>query len=101
MLKFFPQLVKIIRQPDTALLDVRESLELFRDGRIERAIHIPMASVPHYLEEIRAMKRSFVVFCKKGGRSAKVQEYLVQQGIKEVYNGGGYENIKSILEYSI
>ncbi|XCI74788.1 MAG: rhodanese-like domain-containing protein [Flavobacteriales bacterium] len=96
-----PQLIKMVRQPDTMLLDVRESCELFRDGRIERAIHIPMASVSHCLEEISVMKRSVVVFCKRGVRSAKVQEYLVQQGIREVYDGGGYENIKAILEYSL
>ena len=72
---------------DFILLDVREDVEL-SIARIEGVLHIPMGQVPEKLDEIGRDKQ-IVVFCHKGGRSAKVAEFLETQGISNVMNMTG------------
>lgn len=82
---------------NATLIDVREKLELLLEGKIAKAHHIPMQKVPAQLEEIKQMPKPIVVFCKAGGRAEKIVEFLKENGISEVYNGGGYRDVKAIL----
>jgi len=69
------------------LLDVREPAELAL-ARLNEAVHIPMREVPAKLDEIGRGK-PIVVMCHGGGRSRRVAEYLLANGIENVYNLAG------------
>lgn len=69
------------------LLDVREQWE-WDEQRIPGAVHIPMNQVPARLEEIPA-DRDVYVYCKVGGRSARVVDYLRRHGRERTANVEG------------
>ncbi len=91
-------LKEMVNNPKTTLLDVREAEELINDGKIDKAIHIPVADISHQIDEIEEMNKPIVVFCRAGRRAEKVIELLEQNGIEELYNGGGLKDLKAILE---
>lgn len=69
------------------LLDVREAWEL-EIARLADAVHIPMGQVPDRLGEL-PRDRDIVVMCHAGGRSARVCQFLQQQGYSRVLNLAG------------
>jgi rhodanese-related sulfurtransferase len=69
------------------VLDVREPAE-WQHGHIDGSVHVPMAQVPEHLAELGDAGQLLVV-CKVGGRSARVVQYLVQNGIDAVNLDGG------------
>lgn len=93
-------LKEIVNNPNTILIDVREAEELINDGKIDRALHIPMGDIEYKIEEIEAMPKPIVVFCRAGRRSENVIEFLEQHGIDELYNGGGLADMQTMLENS-
>lgn len=65
--------------PDGAvLLDVREDDE-WAAGHAPGALHVPMGDVPSRLADLPADGTLHVV-CRSGGRSARVTEFLNQNG---------------------
>jgi rhodanese-related sulfurtransferase len=71
------------------LLDVREDDEWQR-GHAEGAVHIPMGDVPARVDEIDPDAQLFVV-CHLGGRSARVAQYLAQNGYAPINVSGGMQ----------
>ena len=76
-----------------ALIDVRTPLE-FNSGNVKGSINIPMNEVPQRLDEIRELE-PMIVFCKSCVRSQKVLEFLKDNGIVEVENGGGWMEVNA------
>jgi sulfur-carrier protein adenylyltransferase/sulfurtransferase len=72
---------------ELVLIDVREQME-WDAGHLHGAQHIPMQQVPARLDEI-PRDRDVVVYCRSGGRSARVQQFLQQQGYTRVRNLAG------------
>lgn len=75
------------------LLDVRENDE-WEAGHAEGALHIPMSEFVERYGELtqRAPEGGTVyVVCRVGGRSARVAQYLIQQGIDAVNVDGGMQ----------
>ena len=66
------------------LIDVREIQEL-EISKISQSIHIPMNTIPENLNQIKSSK-PVIIMCKYGGRSAKVCQYLQDQGYLNIYN---------------
>ena len=66
------------------LLDVRNDQEVMV-SKINDSIHIPMNQIPSRLNEIDKNKE-IIVQCKSGKRSAKVCEFLTQNGYSDVKN---------------
>jgi molybdopterin/thiamine biosynthesis adenylyltransferase/rhodanese-related sulfurtransferase/molybdopterin converting factor small subunit len=81
---------------DFVLLDVREPHEV-QICRIDPAVRIPMGEVSRRHAELDR-SRDLVVHCRSGVRSAKVANFLRQQGFGRVYNlkGGILEWIDRI-----
>jgi rhodanese-related sulfurtransferase len=75
------------------LIDVRTPLE-YNSGNVKGSINIPMNEVPQRLDEIRELE-PMIVFCKSGVRSQKVLEFLKDNGIVEVENGGGWMEVNA------
>jgi rhodanese-related sulfurtransferase len=71
------------------LLDVRENDEWQR-GHAAGARHIPMGEVPARIGEIDPGAQLFVV-CHLGGRSARVAQYLAQNGYAPINVSGGMQ----------
>lgn len=72
------------------LLDVREPWE-HRVAHIDAARLIPMAEIPETVAELKTMgdDLELLILCKSGGRSARVMEYLQQEGFTNVFNVTG------------
>ncbi|MBU7597879.1 rhodanese-like domain-containing protein [Streptomyces sp. P38-E01] len=75
---------------DGLLLDVREPDE-WAAGHVEGAFHVPMGEFVARFGEVaeRAGDERVFVMCRVGGRSARVTQYLVQQGFDAVNIDGG------------
>lgn len=65
------------------LLDVREDVER-AVSHIEPSLHIPMGEIPERLAELP--RDGMVVYCKVGGRSARVIAFLEEQGFTGLRN---------------
>jgi len=88
------ELDSILRNGKTPLiLDVREKHEV-KIAKIEGTIHIPMKEVETRLDELDA-NGEIIVYCKSGGRSAKICKLLMKYKYKDVKNLKG-----GILEWS-
>lgn len=82
------------------LLDVREQGE-WDTAKIEGAKLIPMREVPGRLSDIPKDK-PVVVHCHKGGRSAKITKFLLDNGYSDVKNlGGGIEAWSEEIDPSV
>ena len=88
----------ILQSGNYHLIDVREPIELEMDGAIDQATNIPLGEIEEHTDQIANMSGPKIVFCRSGNRSGKAMEYLKSQGIEDVYNGGGYQEVASQLE---
>ena len=75
---------KISSNDNFILLDVRTDNEVFL-SKINSSVHIPMNEIPNRINELDKNKE-IIVQCKSGKRSAKVCEYLSQNGFSDVKN---------------
>ena len=50
------------------------------------------------IDELKKME-PLIVFCRSGNRSEHVMHYLRNQGIEEVWNGGGWIELNAELNY--
>lgn len=72
------------------LLDVREQDE-WDAGHAPGALHIPMSEIGARLEEVPNDVQLYVV-CRAGGRSARVTQYLNDNGWEAVNVEGGMQH---------
>ena len=77
------------------ILDVRTKMECITD-KIEGSVNIPLNQIPHRVEDIRAMQ-PVVIYCAAGVRSAQAVSFLKQEGLTEVYDGGGIDDLRQKL----
>lgn len=92
------KIAKLLNDPKTYIVDVRTPDE-FADGTINGAVNIPHNTIKDNLDKFEG-KQQVVVFCKGGKRADIARTELNSNGIKKVFNVGGYERVKSILESS-
>lgn len=91
-------LVEVLQAGDYHLIDVRESMELEMDGHLEEAQNIPLGELEERKQEILNLSGMKVFFCRSGNRSGKAVDYFKSEGMTDVYNGGGYNELKEVLE---
>lgn len=89
---------EILKSGNYHLIDVRQPMELELEGAVEGAVNIPLATVPLKLNEIKEMQGPKVLFCRSGGRSGQACMFLGQNGIEDLYNGGGFAEVQMMLE---
>tara|TARA_B100001250_G_C19776992_1_gene780033 strand:- start:670 stop:987 length:318 start_codon:yes stop_codon:yes gene_type:complete len=78
---------KLKLKEDLTIVDVREQDEIER-AKIDGTTHIPMGDIPKRISEL-SYNDELVIMCKSGGRSARVCEYLTNNGFKNVTNLSG------------
>ena len=84
--------------PDVELVDLRDIRELWREGTIPGAIHVPRGMLEFWIDpeseyhkEIFASGRKFIFFCALGHRSALATLTAQNMGLTPVAQiGGGY-----------
>ena len=79
------------------IIDVRTPQEFDR-GKVPESINIPVDRIAANAERIKNMKRPIIFCCASGSRSSNATSIMKQKGLKEVYNGGSWENVLKILK---
>ena len=84
----------LINDKNITIVDVRTEEE-FSEGNVKNSVNIPLHEVVDRVEELIEMQ-PMVLCCRSGKRSGKAMEYLKSQGLEEVHNGGGWEEVVSL-----
>ena len=95
--------LKKLEKKQCNLIDIRDALELQREGTIENSFHIPRGLLefcihPHsaYVEKEKLdLNKEIVLFCAAGGRSALAAKTLKDMGFENVSHiDGGFNLMK-------
>lgn len=89
-------LKELVKDPSTIIVDVRSPMEYAMD-HIPNAINIPVDQIPYKTAEFKSFKNPVVVYCRSGARSSMALGMLQQNGITNVYNGGGIGDMQFLL----
>lgn len=89
---------KILKEGNYCLVDVREPFELELEGAIKGAVNIPLSEFEGRKSEILNREESVLLFCKSGVRSENVMLKIHAEGKENVFNIGGYDRVKQLLE---
>lgn len=76
------------------LVDVRTPAE-FSTGSVKGAVNIPLDKISGQLSKFKN-KKTIVVFCRSGNRSAQAKSILEQNGFPHVINGGTWQHVKQL-----
>lgn len=89
-------LKEIIKNPSTVIVDVRSPWE-FEMEHIPGAKNIPLEEVMYKTTEIKELNNPVVLYCRSGNRSGMAVSILKQNGVTDVYNGGGLSDMQFLL----
>lgn len=81
------------------LVDVRENDE-FTSGHIKGAVHIPLMTIPHRIDEFDPEKHYYII-CRSGARSSNATMYLDGQGFDVTNIEGGMLEWEGDVEFGI
>ena len=94
---------ELLEKGEISLIDVRDIRELWKEGTIENAKHIPRGMLEFWLDpessyykanKIKDIKK-MVLFCALGFRSALATKSLVDMGFQNVAHvEGGFDALK-------
>lgn len=91
------QLLKeIVKNPATVIVDVRSPWE-FEMEHVPGAKNIPLEEVMYKVKEFKELQSPIVLYCRSGNRSGMAASILKQNGITDVYNGGGLGDMQFLL----
>ena len=88
---------------EITLIDIRDIREIWKEGTIDKSIHIPRGMLEFWLDPessyYKSKKideiKSIVLFCALGMRSALATKTLVDMGFKNVSHvNGGFDALK-------
>ena len=86
----------ILKNFDTTIIDVRTEQE-FMMGNSNRSINIVLDQIPNNVNEIAKMQ-PVVLCCAAGVRSEQAVNFLKENGLTQVYNGGSWNNVQTMLD---
>lgn len=89
-------LKEVVKKPGTVIVDVRNPWE-FDMEHIPGAKNIPLEEIAGKAEELRSLKSPLVLYCRSGNRSGMAVSILKQNGVADVYNGGGLDEMQFLL----
>jgi rhodanese-related sulfurtransferase len=87
--------LKSVIDKGALLVDVREPGE-FASGSAKGAINVPLGSISGQIAKFKN-KENIIVFCRSGNRSGQAKMILEQNGIKNVVNGGTWQNVSQFV----
>ncbi len=83
--------LKSLIEEGAYLVDVRSPGE-FAGGHVKGSVNIPLDRIVSQLGKFKN-KKSIIVFCRSGNRSSMAKSLLEQNGVKNVVNGGTWDNV--------
>lgn len=83
-----------LKKNGAIILDVRSKGE-FAGGHIKGAINIPVGDLQRNLSKLKDKNKPIITCCASGMRSASAKSILINNGFKEVYNGGGWMSLNN------
>jgi phage shock protein E len=89
-------IIQSVKEKKGSLLDVRSPME-FEENHIPGAINIPLDIIESNIKLISEMQKPILVYCLSGGRSSIATGILQQNGIQDIFNGGGIFTLKDII----
>ena len=96
--------LKLSNENKCNLIDIRDAVELQREGRIKNSFHISRGLLefavhpdsPYAQKEKLDPNKEFVLFCAAGGRSALAAKTLNEMGFEKVSHiEGGFTAMKN------
>jgi rhodanese-related sulfurtransferase len=92
----------MLSDPDTVFVDLRDSSELQRDGRIPGAVHVNRGMLEFVLDPtlpyhnpVFSSGKKVLFYCASGGRSALAADTAQGMGLERVSHlGGGFKGWK-------
>ncbi len=85
----------IVNHPTVTIIDVREPWE-FAAGHVDNAINIPLATLKNNLLLVDDYTPPILLTCESGNRSAQVHNLLMAKGFEQVYDGGGWRDLRNM-----
>ncbi len=79
------------------VIDVRTGTEYDR-GHVPDAFNIPVDRIRASADRLKATNKPVIVCCNSGDRSSTAMQHLKVKGVKNVYNGGDWENLLKIIQ---
>ena len=86
--------IKKMMAEGATLLDVRTRAE-FAGGSAKGAINIPLDELSQNIKRLEG-KKSILVFCRSGARSAHAKNILESKGLTQVVNVGTWQDVASL-----
>jgi len=74
------------------IVDVRTPHE-FDQGKIPGSINIPVDRLSSQLNKLKSLDKPIVLCCASGMRAGVAKSLLKKAGLKNVYNGGGWQSL--------
>lgn len=78
----------LLKNSPFTIIDV-STPEEFARGHVPGALNIPLDEILKWVSELKEMPRPIIAYCRSGRRGNTAISLLKQQGVDEVYNGGG------------
>lgn len=85
---------KSLLQQGAIIVDVRTKGE-FLGGHIQGSLNIPVDVLRQNLHQLKNKNQILITCCASGMRSASAKSILKAFGYTDVYNGGGWNSLKS------
>ncbi len=79
------------------IIDVRTGIEYDR-GHVPDAFNIPVDRINTSAQRLKETNLPIVLCCNSGSRSSTAVQQLKAKGLKEVYNGGSWENVLKLMQ---
>ena len=87
--------LKSIIDEGAYLVDVRTPAE-FAEGHVKGSVNIPLDTISNNLQKF-SNKNNIIVFCRSGNRSGQAKVILENNGIKNVTNGGTWQDVNKFV----
>jgi phage shock protein E len=87
---------EIVRDRNAVFVDVRSPQE-FNDDHIPSALNIPLDQLMGRIDELAGIVGPIVLYCRSGNRSGMALHILQAEGMKNLYNGGGIDDVRFLL----
>lgn len=87
--------LKALIEKGAFLVDMRTESE-FNQGNAPGSINVPLSMLGRNMSLFEG-KKNIIVFCHSGNRSEYAKDILIKKGLKNVYNGGAWSDIQSLI----
>lgn len=89
-------LQEVVKNENTVIVDVRTRDE-FASGHVAGSKNIPLNELMTRKSELDSIEGNIVLCCASGGRSNMAQQLLRQNGMSNIYDGGGWMEVNGLL----